>query len=140
MSTGAPTTGSISWKLIPGFARDLAQGQDDSRHVGAVGHRPRELEQVGDRDRRRLARRLQVGLALVDLRLRGVDLRLDLGRLGALRRDDEVVREEPDEEHTDDDAADLEPHVEPSELLLHDVAPAGRTAPWRVKVTMPFGH
>src|SRR3954454_17479418 len=84
--------------------------------------------------------RLEVGLPLVDLRLRGVDLLLDLRGLRSLRRDHEVVREEPDDEQRDDHATDLEPLVQGHQLLLHDVAPAGRTAPCSVNVTMPFGH
>jgi hypothetical protein len=37
--------------------------------------------------------------------------------------------EEAHEEQPNDDSADLKAHVEAGELLLHDVAPAGRTAP-----------
>ena len=108
-------------------ARDLRDREDDARHVLAVRHRLREAEEVRDLDRRRL-RLMPCGkLPRLDLRLGVRDLTRDRRRLLALRRDDQRVRGKADQPQPDHDQRDLDLQVDGGELLLHEVAPGGRT-------------
>src|SRR5581483_4930720 len=124
----------------PRLLGDVAQRQDDAGHVLGLRHRPVELEDVRNLDRRRMLAALQFRALRDHLGLLVRDLLLQLERLCAERRDHEQIAAggDPDEQHHDN--SELDAHVERRDLLLHDDEPPMRTLPCSVNVSMPIGH
>src|SRR5581483_2255491 len=115
-------------ELDAGVLGDAAELEHDARDVGRVRHRARELEQVGDPDRRR-RRRLADVLGQRDLRVRVVDLPLQVLDVRALRRDqDEPAGDDRDQRRRDDGEDDLDV-LRQVKLLVHPVS-SGLTPAW----------
>src|SRR5688572_14217079 len=106
-----------------GCGRDVVELEDDPRHVVVVGHRLRDLEEVRDLDRARVALlRLPLsGARDLDLRVQRCDLVRDLRGLGLLRLDQQEIADGgEDQERRDDDDCDRDL------LLLHCwISPSG---------------
>ena len=80
--------------------------RQDAGHVDVVGHRLRQAEELGHPDRRRLLGLGRERAVLLDLLLGRCGLLLQLGRLPALRRDEQEEAGRAVDEQPDDDACD----------------------------------
>jgi hypothetical protein len=111
---------------------DLVELQQDVRHLGLVGHRLRQAEDVGDPDLRSLLRLKRQRAGRVDRLVRVRDLVVHRLCLRVLRPDQQEVAAEREDEHADDGQRDLDRLREPA---LHDPAASCRRSAAMVKLT-----